>query len=746
MKNFIKIKNCSENRDDIKVGIVVFLCIERKILNIEATHRSLLAAIRRKKKEKFFDKLAQKLEGESVQDIVKSYSLTINFWFTTNKPGSMATIVHKISSNSQDFKTINFLIEAKKFDLSKIRSYELKLLIGDNPLHIKTNFWDCASEILGLEKNYMIEKWGSTVIPFNKEREFIRKFGKGFTIWRIESYADRDRNSARQRLVFKSTTKNHFLLQSQKSDWDIDKSEITLTDSFTIPPPSLFNYYRCPNCHYNDKDLSNFQRHTRTCSLEQVHKYKWVDLNERFDAQKYLLDNKFIDEIFENKFFVCYDIETFMDGVQTEVSTATKIQSAFKIVSIAVTKNFGSSRSQVFVRNDFSEESYIKLTADFLAFLIKSRDEYRSLIPKRHNDAFFGIKDILSRKKDLKLPVNKEENLSKALNWLNKLRELKCWGFNSERFDNPCLVPAILKALFSKYFKSICPHEKPSLAYFLPVKRANGYMSLDFLGMMFGDIANHYTGATLDRMGQSFKTPASKGIFPYELYTDLKELETSDWPSYTCFKSSLKVGNPKFNIEVQLSKSFDILSEQMDFTVEDFLEKFDVTAFLSSYEMIDGKFVCNVRSESRSLFHIDPFKYAESLILFESMKLDKPEYTMRDWLKFYNLIDTEVLCQAFERMISLFREKIQLNLLDFLSMPSAARRSLWLKMDTSHGRAYTLSDNFGWLAKIFRNALKGGLAVPLHRHAVVGRNAHKWPKEVSVQHNFFNRFNAHAFR
>ena len=398
MKNFIKIKNCSEIRDDIKVGIVIFLCIERKILNIEATHRSLLTTIRRKKKEKFFDKLAQKLEGESVQDIVKSYSLTINFWFTTNKPGSMATIVHKISSNSQDFKTINFLIEAKKFELSKIRSYELKLLIGDNPLHIKTNFWDCASEILGLEKNDMIEKWGSTVIPFNKEREFIRKFGKGFTIWRIESYADRDRNSARQRLVFKSATKNHFLLQSQKSDWDIDKSEITLTDSFTIPPPSLFNYYRCPNCHYNDKDLSNFQRHIRTCSLEQVHKYKWMDLNERFDAQKYLLDNKFIDKIFENKFFVCYDIETFMDGVQTEVSTATKIQSAFKIVSIAVTKNFGSSRSQVFVRNDCSEESYIKLTADFLAFLIKSRDEYRSLIPKRHNDAFFGIKDILSQK------------------------------------------------------------------------------------------------------------------------------------------------------------------------------------------------------------------------------------------------------------------------------------------------------------------------------------------------------------
>ena len=66
-------------------------------------------------------------------------------------------------------------------------------------------------------------------------------------------------------------------------------------------------------------------------------------------------------------------------------------------------------------------------------------------------------------------------------------------------------------------------------------------------------------------------------------------------------------------------------------------------------------------------------------------------------------------------------------------MPSAARRSLWLKMNTSHGRAYTLSDNFGWLAKLFRNALKGGLAVPLHRHAVVGRNAHKWPKEVSDQ-------------
>ena len=733
MKNFIKIKNCSGSKDEIKIGIIVFLCIERKILNIERNHKSLLRCITRKKKDRFFEKLAQKLDGESVQDICKTYSLTINFWWTTNKPGTVPGIVHKITGNSRDHKTINFLIETKKFELSKIPTYELKLLIGDNPLDIRTNFWDCASEILGLEKSFMIDKWGSTAIPFNKEREFVRKFGKGFTIWRIESYADRDRNNARQRLVYKSTTKNHFVLQSQKSDWDVDKSEITLSDSFTIPPPSLFNYYRCPNCHFNDKDLSNFQRHVKNCSTEQIHKYKWMDLNERFDPQKYLLENKFIEEIFENNFFVCYDIETFMDGVQTEVSSATKIRSAFKIVSIAVTKNFGSPRSHVFVRSDFSEESYVKLTADFLTFLIKSRDEYRSLIPKRHNDAFFEIKDILSQKKDLKLSVNKQNNLQKAWEWLNKLRELKCWGFNSERFDNPCLVPPILKTLFSKYFKSCSPNEKPSLKYFLPVKRANGYMSLNFLGMGFGDIANHYTGATLDRMGQSFKTPAQKGIFPYELYTDLKELETSDWPSYSCFKSSLKVGNPKFNIEVQLTKSFDILSEQLDFTVDDFLEKFDVTDFLSSYELIDGKFVCNVRSESRSLFHVDPFKYAESLILFESMKLDNPEFTMLDWLKFYNLQDTEVLCQAFERMISLFREKIQLNLLDFLSMPSAARRSLWSKMDTSYGHAYTLSDNFGWLAKLFRNALKGGLAVPLHRHAVIGQNAHKWPKEVSVK-------------
>ena len=733
MKNFIKIKNCSDSKEEIRIGIIVFLCIERKILNIESNHRNLLACIRRKKKDRFFEKFARKLEGESVQEIIEKYNLTINFWWAKKTPGMMPRIVHKMSSNSRHQKTINFLIESTKFELEKIRTYNLKLLIGDNPLDVRTNFWDCAAEILGLDKDFMIQKWGRRVISFNQEREFIQKFGKGFTVWRIESFADRERNNAKQRLVFKSSTKNHFVLQSQMSDWDIDKSEITMSDSFTIPPSNLFNYYRCPNCHFNDKDLSNFQRHVKNCSTEQIHKYKWLDLNARFDPQKYLLENKFIDEIFENKFFVCYDIETFMDGVQTEVSSATKIQSAFKIVSIAVTKNFGTVRSIVFVRNDFSEESYIKLASDFLAFLIKSRDEYRALLPKRHNDAFFGIKDILSQKKELRLSVNKQNNLQKAFEWLNKLRELKCWGFNSERFDNPCLVPAILKALFSRYFKSISPNEKPLLLYFKPVKRANGYMSLNFLGLGFGDIANHYTGATLDRMGQSFKTPAQKGIFPYELYNDLKELETSDWPSYSCFKSSLKVGNPKFNVEVQLTKSFDILSEQMDFTVEAFLEKFDVSDFLSSYKLVNGKFICNVRPESRSLFHVDPFKYAESLILFESMKLKKPEFTMLDWLKFYNLQDTEVLCQAFERMISLFHEKIQLNLLDFLSMPSAARRSLWSNMDTSHGHAYTLSDNFGWLAKLFRNALKGGLAVPLHRHAVVGQDACKWPKDVSVK-------------
>ena len=731
MKNFINLKTCTENEDHIKIGIIVFLCLEREIIK---NNTYLSSSLRKKKKEKFFDKYLEKLESKTASEICREFKLTLNFFWPplTNRKGAASKIVHTISAECSDTKIVNFMILSAKFNLEKLSSYNLSLAVGDNPLKVNKDFWDCASQILGQDKAEMIQKWGSNVISFRKEREFIKLFGKGFTIWRIESYADRERYNARQRLIFKSSSKNNFVIQSQKAEWDIQKCDITPSDCFSIPDPSLFDYYRCPNCHYNDKNPSNFEKHVLNCKTEQVCTFQYMDLCESFDPQKYLSENKFLNQSFEKTHFVVYDIETLMDGIQTEVSTATKIQSAFKIASIAITKNFGENRSVVFVRDDFSEESYIKLISNFLHFLIKARDEYRGLIPKRHNSSFFEITELLRNAKDLKLSVQRQNNLQKSLTWLNKLRELNCYGYNSERFDNPCLMPGILKALFSKYFKGLCPNEKPTLSNISCIKRGNGYMSIKLLGLSFGDMANQFPGG-LDRMGQTFKTPAQKGIFPYELYKDMSELRTCEWPLYSTFRSSLKMGLPKYNVCVQLQKAFELVSDTLDYSLDDFFEKFDIKDQLLTFDLSSGIFLSELKPDSKRFFHLDPVKYAESLILFESMKIDKPDYNMIDWLQFYNLQDVLVGQQAFEKMIHLFQQKFKLNLLEFLSMPSAASRSLWLNMDTSHGSAFTFSDTFGWLAVIFRKALKGGLSVPLHRHAVCGQDANNWPKQVSFK-------------
>ena len=726
--NFIKIKNCSASENEIKIGILVFLCIEKRILTVNSNLRNIL---RKKKKEKFFEQLLEKVKHKTIHEIIAEYSLTVNFWWPSlsRKNGPAPKIVTTFSSDSMNPKIVNFMIESKRFKKEDIEKYNLQLVVGDSPLNINRNFWDCASELLGLEKDQMLQRWGSDEISFHQERKFVSVFGKGFTIWRVESFADRDRNNARQRLIFKSSSKNCFVLQSQKANWDVEKCLITANDCFSIPPASLFEYYRCPNCHFNDKDITNFKRHIKNCRIDQIHKFKWSNLCESFEPQKYLLENKFIDQLYDHSFFVSYDIETLMDGVQAEVSSATQIQSNFRIASIAVKKNFGCERTAVFVRDDFSESSYVKTISDFLNFLVKARDEYRSLIPKRHTDSFFEIKDLLKQKNDLKLSVERQNNLSKSLSWLNKLRELKCLGFNSERFDAPCLMPGILKALFSKYFKEICPNEKPSLSNVSCIRRGNGYMCIKFIGLSFGDIANHFPGS-LDRFGQTFKTPAQKGVFPYEFFKNISELNSQKWPLYSAFKSSLKIGTPKYNIEIQLGKAYQSLHQKLDYDLDEFFIKFDVIDYLSDCEIKDGRLSCTVKPGSQRYFHLDPVKYAESLILFESNKLERPDYSMKNWLEFYNLQDVEVTSQGFEKMINLFREKFSLNLLEYLSMPSAASRSLWKNTDTSYGTAYTLSHNFGWLADLFRQALKGGLAVPFARHVVCGENAPKWPKEV----------------
>ena len=109
---------------------------------------------------------------------------------------------------------------------------------------------------------------------------------------------------------------------------------------------------------------------------------------------------------------------------------------------------------------------------------------------------------------------------------------LKIYGFGSERFDAPIILPGLLSIW----------NLKPSEIQV--VKRQSGYMKMGFSihdnQIEFYDARNLIGFGSLDKFAKTFGAEESKGIFCYEYFQSIDQaINTADWPNYSHFKSSL---------------------------------------------------------------------------------------------------------------------------------------------------------------------------------------------------------------
>ena len=66
-------------------------------------------------------------------------------------------------------------------------------------------------------------------------------------------------------------------------------------------------------------------------------------------------------------------------------------------------------------------------------------------------------------------------------------------------------------------------------------------------------------------------------------------------------------------------------------------------------------------------------------------------------------------------MVKLFSQQFGENLLEYPSIPGVAYRVMWKHYSTKVNSPFSFAPEYGWIAKDIRDAIQGGLCVPLHR-------------------------------
>ena len=697
---------------------------------------------------------AKKFNFSEIESIVEHFGVEITFWFLpkySRHKGKKQKIILplKIKSfvpKSEALLNVHLILN-KQTDIISMNTAGLSAVVNESKffefLSLPLSVWTCLSSKLNLSEDEIKRKWQKEIIRFHDERKFYQTFGVGFSIWRLKSVLKDDVNNVEQEIIYQSAFEKHVLLQSFADEWSFEKTTITDDDRFCIPDETSFQVFRCPNsfCSYADNLKSNFVRHVKTCT--NTTKYNFSQTNKKIPPiTDWLIAQGFLKNVPNPKNFITFDIETLGDGFERVISDHTNIKSSFRIASISATKSSGETR--VFVRESSSEESYIKVVSDFFTYLLQYRDEHRQNLPDDVNDGFFKIRELLFRKKSdpeyVRLPPKYHGNLRRAYNYLNKIREAKIVGYNSESFDLPVLVPAFMKAWTSKYFRNLNKTEKiPREPKPHVIKRGSGFLTLAFMGCRFIDMHNFFTSGSLATAARVFNVPDQKLLFPYEKYKSVEEMTAdTSFPPYIDFKSSLCANNDNLTISKDLRQAFIIYQAKLNQKMPQSLINFENIMKINEFTQIiikdDGPHFI-IQDKYTNLFSFSPSKYIENLFLFEDLKRKGEIRTMLDYLAYYNKSDTILTMKAFDKMVNLFDEKFSVNLLNYYSMPSVAGHLLWQKFDNSIASPYSISPKFNFLGHRFRKACDGGLASPKHRHIACGNQANNFPDFVGKAPN-----------
>ena len=207
---------------------------------------------------------------------------------------------------------------------------------------------------------------------------------------------------------------------------------------------NYFHLFVCPtpDCEYNTNRKDNLDTHIKTCfnTIQVDHKQK--RMNEPCIRQ-WCVDNMHLNADYYQTNFATFDIETLGDIRNEQITESTHLYNLQRVVTISVTKSFGSneSKTKVFRRKSFSVTDYEELIIDFLSYLEQIQNELVDLLPRPVLESIEKLEKSIAefRRGERNYSPAQSTNISRGLHYLRTMKLLKVYGYNSSGFDIPVL-------------------------------------------------------------------------------------------------------------------------------------------------------------------------------------------------------------------------------------------------------------------------------------------------------------------
>ena len=254
---------------------------------------------------------------------------------------------------------------------------------------------------------------------------------------------------------------------------------------------------------------------------------------------------------------------------------------------------------------------------------------------------------------------------TKLYNWrafIKNYTRLSCYGFNSARFDLPCIASTLF-TVGEEHFGEISA-----------LKRGSAYISVGFSEVQFKDILNLSSPCNLGKYLKTWGAKENKSIFPHGYYANVEEMKLDvDFPPKEKFNSTL---NGSFLSDEEYFTAKNEFERRKKLPEGNKLKMNNMLDWLVYYNLIDVQpFADAIENQFRSFW--DEFK--EDLNLFVSI----PKVAEQISYKAFN--PESALFVSFNQSANHLREDFRMNLLGGLT--SCFHRFVNLRDDTGPAAA-----------------------------------------------------------
>ena len=716
-----------------KLSQLVYLAFfNYHLKSVQIRGRTLNRLINRKDKDGQFlfqkflkDKNFENFQGKTLSEFTEFTGYSLIFWagaHYTNSTVQAAEIKAEFSVRNlhilvpADYRnriTGNFEIEKlpKLAIIQNIEAFE-EVVAASNPNKPFSELVAEKSDKSIGHVEYLLSNHFPNGVPFRKERQFSELFGFGFQITGPIDDQSNLHNPLRSVEVYKESFCNEFLNLEIVGPWQ-NSNKIQATDLFRLSSKGVM--YSCPNpwCQIPSHPRKDFiDEHVKTCTNLTKFSYKARKMTAKLNSvREFLAENDFLDINYVNTDCAFTDIETF--GTQDNVrdSSRNTVELAeHKVVTIAFSSTF--SQDKLIKRDDLSYEGYFKFYSEVCNYVVRLGREYERTLPPQIFESFRKISAILSEddKKCQNSEVPSGERLdphlksmlSKGRKYLKKLMTLKIYGFNSERFDFPIMLPGLLTIWKLK------PKDVKV------VRRTAGLMKMAFnisgQEIAFLDARNYVASGSLGQFAKTFGAQDSKGTFCYEYFNSIQDaIDCTEWPTYDNFRSSLRYPNEK-DLDSRIRKAYELARNELDLTADQFLNKMAIPS--NCYELGPDPFCLPDTinfTDSNLHLTLDPILYIQNFVEYRRLYDAGIISNMYDFLGWYNIQDTVILKQALNSYVNVFVQNLKVNPLEFTTLPAMSESIMWSFFSESVGSAFSLAERE--INTLVRSKNTGGLTL-----------------------------------